>query len=63
MPATKRELMILKRRLFAVRTEMQALATEAQRMGEDSLAWRLLNIVRRLTGELDFVDNLLGRLP
>jgi len=63
MTVTKRELTILRSGLFAARAEIRALATTAIRMGNDSLAKRLLNIARLLTVEMGFLDRLIGRQP
>ena len=55
--------MIVKRRLFVARSEMEIAATAATRAGEGSLGRRLLSIIRRLTAELDFVERLIRRMP
>jgi exonuclease VII large subunit len=60
---SRQDLMIVKRRLFVARSEMEIAATAATRAGEGSLARRLLSIIRRLTAELDFVERLIRRMP
>ena len=61
MPASKPELITIKRNLITARTVIQEAAAAARRTGEKALSERLRGIAERLAAELDFIEGLLGQ--
>ncbi len=59
MPATKPNLVDIKRRLISARIEAMEAAATARRMGNVALANRLRSIAGYLANELDYVEGLL----
>jgi hypothetical protein len=63
MPATKSDLVIIKRSLMTAIAYVREAAATARRAGDAGLAGQLYAIAVRLEDELDYVDHHIAALP